>query len=374
MTTIAYIFEHYPVPSQTFLRREIAGLEAHGLTVNIHSIFGARWFEWFNVPVELARQPALLIDGWRWLRRYPPNNAENFWSTVLAALFALAHARQIRREKPDRLHGVWATGPATAAAILSRLCGGPFSFGAQAYDVYRHGGDAFLTPKLTTAAFVHTTTAACATHLRQRAPKARVILARRGLVSLPPLRTAPRVPGALRLLSVGRLVPKKGHTLQLDAAAELQRRGVAFQARIVGDGPLVAELAKQIQARGLTGLVELRGAVAPENMDAEYNWADVFWHTGVVDPQGDRDGLPNVIPEAFAHSLPVISSNAGGAAEASAALVVPAGDAPALAAAVVQLASDETLRIKLGRDGRRWVEENFLAEKNTAILVEAFTR
>ena len=42
---IAYIFERYPVPSQTFLRREVASLRAHGLTVNIHSIFGARWFE-----------------------------------------------------------------------------------------------------------------------------------------------------------------------------------------------------------------------------------------------------------------------------------------------------------------------------------------
>ena len=371
---IAYIFEYYPVPSQTFLRREVTGLRAHGLTVNIHSIFGARWFEWFNVPVELVRRPTLLFAGGRWLFRYPPNNAENFWSTVHAALFALARARQIRREKPDHVHGVWATGPATVAAILGRVCGLPFSFGAQAYDVYRHGGDAFLTPKLNAAAFAHTTTEACAAHLRQRAPKARVVLARRGLVSLPPLRQGLRTPGPVRFLSVGRLVPKKGHLLQLAACVQLQQRGIAFQARIVGDGPLADDLHERIAAEGLAGIVELRGAVAPEEMDAEYAWADVFWHTGVVDPQGDRDGLPNVIPEAFAHSLPVISSNAGGAAEASAALIVPAGNAPELTAVAAQLAGDEVLRDRLGRAGRHWVEENFLAEKNTAILVEAFTQ
>ncbi|MEI8062653.1 MAG: glycosyltransferase family 4 protein [Verrucomicrobiota bacterium] len=371
---IAYIFERYPVPSQTFLRREVASLRAHGLTVNIHSIFGARWFEWLNIPLELVRRPTILLAGWRWLFRYPPNNAENFWSTVLAALFALARVRQIRLEKPDHLHGVWATGPATVAAIWSRVCGLPFSFGAQAYDVYRHGGDAFLTPKLNAATFTHTTTEACAAHLRQRAPKARVVLARRGLVSLPPLRQGPRAPGPVRFLSVGRLVPKKGHLLQLATCVQLHRRGVVFQARIVGAGPLADDLHERIIAEGLAGIVELRGAVAPEEMDSEYAWADVFWHTGIVDWLGDRDGLPNVIPEAFAHSLPVLSSDAGGASEASAALIVPAGNEPELTAVAAQLAGDEALRARLGRAGRQWVEENFLAEKNTALLVEAFTR
>ena len=371
---IAYIFERFPVPSQTFLRREVAGLRAHGLTEDIHSIFGARWFEWFNVPAELARHPTLLLAGMRWLFRYPPNNGENFWSTVHAALFALARARQIRREKPDHLHGVWATGPATVAAILSRLCGAPFSFGAQAYDVYRHGGDAFLTPKLNAAAFAHTTTETCATHLRHRAPKARIVLARRGLVSLPPIRQVLRAPGPVRFLSVGRLVPKKGHLLQLATCVQLHRRGIAFQARIVGGGPLADNLRERIAAEGLADLVELRGAVAPEEMDAEYAWADVFWHTGIVDWLGDRDGLPNVIPEAFAYSLPVISSDAGGASEASAALIVPAGNEPELTAVAAQLVGDEVLRNRLGQAGRRWVEENFLAERNTAILVEAFTQ
>src|ERR1041384_602888 len=369
---VAYILERYPVLSQTFLRREIAGLRAHDVQVEIHTLFSVEWREWFNVPVELARRPALLREGVRWLRKCPPNNWENFWSTVWAALFAFARARRVRTNPPDVLHGVWATGPATAAAILSRLCGVPFSFGAHAYDVYRHGGDAFLTPKLKSAAFVHTTTATTASLLRARCPEARIVIARRGLEELPPVRNGLREAGPLRLLSVGRLVPKKGHALQLTACAELRRRGVPVQARIVGDGPLLTELKSQIVQLGLTGAVELPGEVAPEKMSEQYRWADVLWHTGVVDAEGDRDGLPNVIPEAWAHGLAVVSSDAGGAAEAVAALTVPAGDAPALVAAVEQLSRDAALRQRLGENGRRWVEENFLISRNAEILARAF--
>src|SRR2546426_6311353 len=200
---VAYIFERYPVLSQTFLRREIAGLRAHGLEVEIHALFSVAWHEWFNVPAELARRPALLGEGVLWLRRCPPNNWENFWSTVWAALFALARARRVRANPPAVLHGVWATGPATAAVILGRLCGVPFSFGAHAYDVHRHGGDAFLTPKLKAAAFVHTTTSTTASLLHARCPEARIVTARRGLEELPALRNGSRPAGPLRLLSVG---------------------------------------------------------------------------------------------------------------------------------------------------------------------------
>jgi glycosyltransferase involved in cell wall biosynthesis len=238
--------------------------------------------------------------------------------------------------------------------------------------VYRHGGDAFLTAKLKSATFVHTTTSTTASLLRTRCPEARIVIARRGLEELPAPRNGSHPAGPLRLLSVGRLVPKKGHALQLAACAELRRRGVPVQARIVGHGPMSEELKSQITRLGLTGQVELPGEVAPEKMSEQYRWADVLWHTGVVDAEGDRDGLPNVIPEAWAHGLAVVSSDAGGAAEAVAALTVPAGDAPALVAAVEQLSRDAALRQRLGENGRRWVEENFLISRNAEILARAF--
>ena len=396
---VAYIFERYPVLSQTFLRREVAGVRDQGVLVQIHSLFPPnpadlthqvegvpvdtfRWWEAATLivalPRELFRDPALLRDGWRLYRRYRPTNSENFWSTVWAAIFAVCRANRIRREKPDIIHGVWATAPATAAAILGRLCNVPFSFGGHAYDIYRHGGDAFLEPKLRAAGFVHTTTEAGLAYLRERADGApvKIVLARRGLDQLPPKPVRDTTTRPVRLLSVGRLVPKKGHIHQLAACALLKSWGIPFEARIVGDGPLRGDLERQIVRDGLQDCVSLTGPLAPPQVDEQYLWADIFWHTGVIDAEGDRDGIPNVIPEAFARCLPVISSRTAGPMEAVihevTGLLADPSNAAELAGAVKRLAEDPKLRQQLGENGRHWVEENFLISHNAAILARAF--
>jgi len=409
--TVAYIFERYPVLSQTFLRREVAGVRDQGVRIEIHSLFRPnpadlahqvegvpvdtfRWWEAATLivalPRELLRDPALLRDGWRLFRRYRPTNPENFWSTVWAAIVAICRANRIRRQKPDIIHGVWATAPATAAAILARLCNVPFSFGGHAYDIYRHGGDAFLEPKLRAASFVHTTTEAAANYLRDRANGApvRIVLARRGLDQLPPkpvrdTSSSPSTEGPgvgsprpIRLLSVGRLVPKKGHVHQLAACALLKSWGVPFVARIVGDGPLHDDLRQKIDHAGLHDLVSLTGPLTPPQVDEQYLWADIFWHTGIVDAEGDRDGIPNVIPEAFARCLPVISSRTAGPMEAVThevtGLLAEPSNPTELATAVKRLADDPALRHQLGDAGRLWTEQNFLIAKNAEILARAF--
>lgn len=397
--TIAYIFERYPVLSQTFLRREVAAVCAQGVRVEIHSMLAPRaadrahalegvpvdCFHWWEaaklvsaLPRELLRDRALLRDGWRVYRQYRPTNSENFWTTVWAVIFAICQASQIRQRKPDLLHGVWATGPATAAAILGRLCGIPFSFGGHAHDIYRHGGDAFLEPKLRAARFVHTTTEANVAYLRERAAgaAATIVLARRGLDRLPPKPERDDDARPVRLLSVGRLVPKKGYDHQIAACAVLKSWGVPFVAKIVGDGPLRDELQRRIDRAGLGSAVVLCGALPPERVEEKYRWADIFWHTGVIDSQGDRDGLPNVIPEAFAHCLPVISSRTPGPMEAvtqaTNGLVVDVTNAAELAGAVKRLAEEPALRQRLGENGRRWVEENFLICRNAEILARVF--
>ena len=396
---VAYIFERYPVLSQAFLRREVAGVRAQGVRVEIYSLLPPRaadrihavpgvpvdCFHWWEaatlivaLPRELLRDPTLLCDGWRLYRQYRPTNSENFWTTVWAAIFAVCRAHRLRQRKPDVVHGVWATGPATAAAILSRLCGVPFSFGGHAYDIYRHGGDAFLEPKLRAAGFIHTTTEAGVAYLRERAGGAAVniLLARRGLDRLPPISERDTAVRPIHLLSVGRLVAKKGHDHQLAACALLKSWSVPFVAKIVGDGPFRDELQRRIDRDGLGGSVILCGALPPEQVGEQYRWADIFWHTGVIDAEGDRDGLPNVIPEAFAHYLPVISSRTAGPMEAVAhetsGLIVDVSNAPELAGAVKRLAEDPLLRQRLGENGRRWVEENFLIARNTEILARAF--
>jgi colanic acid/amylovoran biosynthesis glycosyltransferase len=404
---IAYVVMKYPTLSQTFIEREMLGLAAHGLEVEVHPCFdfrrlraaelatpaalpvvraGSIW-RFFGAACrgalrEFCRRPSLLWRGLKLLVRFPARHWEGWFMTVWGTLFALARAAEIRRRNIDVLHGAWATAPATAAAVLSELCGLPYTFGAHAYDLHRHGGDPLLALKMKTAQFVHTTTQANVDHLRTRFPDARakIILARRGLASLPPLRNCAPRPGApsvpLSILSVGRLVEKKGHAYQIAACAELARRGLPFHLRIIGEGPLRSQLAALVTRANLQHRVKLAGECPPAEVAAAYAAADVFWHTGVVDAQGDRDGLPNVVPEALAHGLPVISSAAGGAGEAirdgETGLIVDPADAGALADAVSRLAADPALRDQLGQAGRRWVELHFQAEKNTRDLAAAF--
>jgi colanic acid/amylovoran biosynthesis glycosyltransferase len=402
---IAYVVMKYPTLSQTFIEREMLGLAAQGLQIEVHPCFdfrrlsaaelatpaalpvmraGSAW-QFFGAACigalrEFCRRPGLLWRGLKLLGRFPARHGEGWFMTGWGTLFALARAAEIRRRNIDVLHGAWATAPATAAAVLSELCGIPFTFGAHAYDLHRHGGDPLLAPKMNAAQFVHTTTQANVDYLRARFPAApaKIVLARRGLPGMPPLPTRAATPGsALHILSVGRLVEKKGHAYQIAACAELARRGLAFHLRIIGEGPRRAQLTALIARANLQNRVELAGERPPGEVVAAYAAADIFWHTGIVDAQGDRDGLPNVIPEALACGLPVISSAAGGAGEAihdgETGLIVDPADPAALADAVCRLAADPAWREQLGQAGRRWVELHFLAERNTRDLAAAFS-
>ncbi len=401
---IAYVVMKYPTLSQTFIEREMRALAAQGLEIEVHPCLDFRraseiaqavppeltvvragaawrvvWAGLVGAVREIMKKPGLVGKGSR-LWRHRPRHAEGWFHTLWGTLFAFARAEEFRRRQPDVIHGAWATAPATVAAVIGELIGRPFSFGAHAYDLHRHGGDPLLPAKLQGGKFVHTTTQTNVDHLEARFPerRAEIVLARRGLVGLPEV--VARTPSVeVRLLSVGRLVPKKGQLYQVAACRELARRGAAFKLRIVGEGPLRAELEAAVAEGGLMEVVELLGERSPAEVQALYGgWADVFWHTGIVDAQGDRDGLPNVIPEAFAHGLPVISSASGGAWEAVTdgvtGLIVDPKDTGALADAVERLAQDAELRRRLGEAGRCWVEENFLAEVNTAHLARAFAR
>ena len=401
---VAYIVMKFPTLSQTFIEREMRALAAQGLEIEVHPCLdfrrekGGADFTPDGLTVVRAGSVARLLlaalmGAWREVRRrrglpwwggrllakHRPRHAEGWFHTWWGTLFALARVEEFRRRKPDVIHGAWATAPATVAAVLGELLGVPFSFGAHAYDLHRHGGDPLLPAKMRTGAFVHTTTQTNVEHLRARFPESRaeIVLARRGLPDLPEVMERGER-AELRLLSVGRLVPKKGQLFQVAAGKELARRGVPFRLRIIGEGPLREKLETAVAEAGLRGQIELVGEQSPAEVRTAYEWADVFWHTGIVDTEGDRDGLPNVIPEAFAHGLPVISSAAGGAGEAVTdgvtGLIVDPADAVALAQAAERLARDGAFRRELGSRGRAWVQEHFLVDTNVQRLARAFER
>ncbi len=394
---VAYFVEWFPKLSETFIQREIEGLLGHGIEVEVfpYALMPRRHSR-FEFPVRYgggAGIPGLPGDLFRELRLHRglsrealrllgprvSMHPESWYMTLMGVLTAFRHAARVRTGGYRLLHAAWAHGPSTAAAVLSRLTGVPFSMAGHARDIYRHGGDAFLEEKLRAARFVHTTTRANVAYLRARgAREERIVLARRGLPRLPDAVERRPHTGRLRLLSVGRLVPKKGHHLQIEACRTLARRGVDFRLRIVGGGRLRRRLAAQRDRSGLGGAVELCGPLPQETVQEMYRWADIVIHSGVVDRSGDRDGLPNVVPEAMSHALAVIVPGSPGVSEAVehevSGLHFAPGDASTLADAVERLSADDTLRLSLGRRARAWVEEHFVLSRNTGLLASAMRR
>jgi colanic acid/amylovoran biosynthesis glycosyltransferase len=390
---IAYLFTTFPKPTETFLQREIIAMRAHGVSMRLYSLWGGggtfrgaavvRFNKWrlltlfWMIPYESWRRPEVLRQVLHGLVTRRPPSWLNFWENMLGAGFACLFAREFRRNRPSLIHGAWGGAPATAAWLLWRLDGHRYSAAAHAYDIYEHGGDWWLRDKLVHAAFIHTSTDMGRDALVGHGlPPENIVCIRRGLDRLPAMKVLRADRTSLRLLCIARLVEKKGLDHQLRIYAALRAAGVPFDARIVGDGPLRPELERLAGRLGVAASVTFTGHLPQQEVWMQLAWADVLLHTGVIAASGDRDGLPNVIPEAMSGGVLVVTSPIAATTEAItdgvSGLVVPTEATEAWVRALRQLATDDRLAERLRVAARRWVEENFDAHKNAARLLARF--
>ncbi|MEY4488361.1 MAG: hypothetical protein RIQ79_869 [Verrucomicrobiota bacterium] len=393
--SIAYIFTTFPKPTETFLQREVAGLLGLGVELRLYSMWGGGGEFQGRPVVAFPKWKLLTLLGWlpwlvllhprvvgelaRGLARRRPPSALNLFENLLGLGFALVHAAHFRRERPAHVHTVWGGGPAAAAWLLWRLDGHPYSGAGHAYDLYQDGGDGWLREKLAPALFIHTSTEmGRRTLLTKGLDDARVHVIRRGLGELPALKPLRPARTPLRLLCVARLVPKKGLDHQLRIFAALRAAGVAFEARIAGAGPLLAGLEKLARELGVAAEVRFLGHVPQSEVADLRAWADVLLHTGVVAPDGDRDGLPNVIPEAMAAGVLVVTSPAAATTEAITdgvtGRVLPPEDAARWVECLRELRDDDVRAQRLRLAARAWVEVHFNARHNAARLADLYRR
>jgi glycosyltransferase involved in cell wall biosynthesis len=252
-----------------------------------------------------------------------------------------------------------------------------FSAAAHAYDIYEHGGDWWLKDKLEHAAFIHTSTEMGRRSLIERGLSAeKIVCIRRGLDRLPALKPLRASRAPLHIVCVARLVEKKGVDHQLRIYAALRAARVPFLARIVGEGPLRSELEKLAGHLGVAANVTFTGHLPQHEVWNQLDWADVLLHTGVIAPSGDRDGLPNVIPEAMSVGVLVVTSPTAATTEAITEGItglVASVETPAdWVSALRQLSTDDGLAENVRAAARRWVEENFDAYKNARRLLTHF--
>ncbi len=399
---IAYVVKAWPRLSETFILNEIISLEQRGVPIRIFSVrepdagpshskvaqvrakvtylaLGPHWREAVLANLRLlCRQPGrylrllLEVTAAKVVRRRfgPPRHF--FQAGYLADILS--------REPADHLHAHFASTPARVAMLAHRLSGIPYTFTAHAKDIYVTDPEAFRV-KLEGARAVVTCTQYNRDFLsKQYGPlcDGKVHCIYHGLdVSQFNFNSSAKVESAEPvILSVARLVEKKGLGDLIAAADILRRRGRVFQVEIIGSGPQRRTLQAQAERLGLADRVRLPGAQAHETVCLAYQRASVFALPCVIASNGDRDGIPNVLLEAMASGVPVVSTPVSGIPELVEsevdALLVPPNDPAALAEAIDRLLASEDLRNSLARAARAKIESLFSLDASADRLLALF--
>ena len=393
---IAYLCNRYPAVSHSFVRREIAGIEAAGHAVDRYTVRAPANLLDEGDRTEAERTTAILAAGaaalgWALLAaavRSPRRFAGALLLSVRGAgwspaalvrhLAYLGEAawlvRRFRRKPVDHLHAHFGTNPATVARLARRLGGPPYSFTA-------HGPDEFDRPEaLDLAGKVAESRLAVAISSFGRSQLMRwsdpahwekIAVARCGVDAAFLGTRPPPAPRAPLFAAVARLNGQKGLPLLVEAAALLRARRRDFRIDVAGGGELRGVLERRIAELGLTDQVRLIGPTDGAGVRHLIEGARAFVLPSFA------EGLPVVIMEALALERPVIATAVAGTPElvdAGCGWLIPAGSAEAVADAMEAAidASDETIAA-MGREGRRRVAERHDAARNARTLLDAIS-
>jgi colanic acid/amylovoran biosynthesis glycosyltransferase len=308
--------------------------------------------------LQLARAPVRLL---RVLLQRPPGGRKR--------MLLLASSSLCRKGRFDLCHAHFAgEGDALAWLRAQRLMRCPLIVSLHGYDVTKGGrGNVARYPYLFqhSDAIVVTTGFMAGVVLAMGCPPGKLHQMLIG-VAVEQFRFSPRhwQPGEpLRLLTVARLVEKKGVEYAIRAVALLVGAGIFVQYEIVGDGPLRAQLETLATQLGIIDSVHFHGAQTRTAVLEHYANCHLFVFPSCKADDGDQEGQGIVALEAQACGIPIVASRHGGIPEVvedgHTGLLVPERDADTLAAAIQQLANRHSEWAKFGQEGRRWVEKYF---------------
>jgi glycosyltransferase involved in cell wall biosynthesis len=392
---LGYVLKRFPRISETFIASELIELERQGERLSVFALsrpeepFTHAFLSELKAPVVyLPRRPlgepirvaralwrALRHDLRGWLRAAavslrPPRLVG--WRRLLQATVL---RDELARAGIDHVHAHFASTAARLANLAWRMGGPAYSVTAHAKDIYDQKVRVDrLREKMGCATFVATVSAANRDYLESMLGGDRVHVVPNS-VDLRRLGDPRKShPEAGSILSVCRLVEKKGLPDLVQACGLLGERGLHPQLHVVGGGPLRDVLEELAERVGAT--VAFHGPQRHEQVLERYRRAAVFCLPCVVSSTGDRDGLPTSVLEAMALGVPVVTTAVGGLREVVVAgktgLVVPERDPVALAEALQRLLLDADLADRLAEGGRRHVERRFALDRSVSMLRELF--
>ncbi len=364
---LAVIAGTAPEPSETFIRRDLEALRRHGWQVVVFGL-NERAIRRDSGARHATRRDhlaaALLRRAWR-LRRRPAQALALLRAHRLAGRLADAAAQS------DLLLAEFAWLTADLAAVASEATGTPLVCAVHAWDIFAQP-PAMVRARLADAAHVIACSAAAArTVAGCGIGAARVSLVRHGLTleEFPCRGSQPAADAPL--VAVGRLEPKKGFDILIAALARLRAPETPVL-HIAGDGSQRAALEALAVRLGVQARVKFHGCLAPDAVRRLMADAALLAMPSRRMPDGDRDGIANVLIEAMALGVPVVTTMAGAAAEVVGDRVtgrlVPPDDVPALAAALEELLGDAEQRARLAQAARATVETYFDSRLTGAAL------
>ena len=385
---IACVVGTYPCASETFIERELDALEARGHEAVVFPL-------WRRKDAEPAAPPARRVERcstwspWaemgmmgasiRWqcyllgqLRR----EGRAAWRTLANRGIAFQMARRMRGLGIERVHAHFGNAPSTLGWFAASLAGLPFSFAVHARDVFVEAE--FFAAKARAADRIiacNSAAAARAAELVDAADRSKIALVPHGLrLDGYPFRS--QLPsGEPLILGVGRFVEKKGFAHLIDAVAALRRQGRGVRCWLIGDGPERKALGRQIAQLAVGDAVELRGWLPQEDLMKAYGQAWVLAAPSVVARDGDSDGLPNVVVEAAAMGVPLVTTGVGGLPDlvhdGETGLVAKPGDPADLAGKLDEVLADPAAALARARRAREVVEERFDEAKTIPQLTTA---
>ncbi|MEI6788118.1 MAG: glycosyltransferase [bacterium] len=408
---LAYVLGTFPSLTETFIQRELDELQRKGFNIIIFSLRrpAIDFHQARNLtlkPLVYYRpsffSPAVIAAQWYFMLRHPRRTLRALLQTLATSMHDPIELLKCLRNLPvaaffarraalfgvEHIHAHFAYMPADVARMMATLLDIRFSFSAHAGDIYLQSRAA-LSRKVQAASFVTVCTRYGLDELNRRAgplPPGKVHQIYHGLTPSQFASIEAPTPGdggqiterpALPLiLAIGRLQPKKGFIILIEACRILRDRHLAFRCLIAGEGPERPNLESAINRLGLSETVHLLGECSTEEVVSLFKQAHVFALPCLIAPDGDRDSLPNVILESLAAGIPVVTTPVAGIPEVivhgRTGLLAPPGDARILAEMIEELLKNESLCRILSTFGATTISERFDITRNAAPLAELF--